>query len=156
MILLQLNKESIVHLKLLFLINLNVGSFRSYTKVVTTQSLDNTNDVIRLSYDDVATWKTKHHYYYLENKLEYLNSENEWFFDNTTKYLYVWLPNDEVPSLTNIRVKTTKLFIKCNFKDDVSVENINFFSTTLKGNKLNRLVVRDCNFKSTQVVIFIC
>ena len=35
------------------LINLNVGSFRSYTKVVTTQSLDNTNDVIRLSYDDV-------------------------------------------------------------------------------------------------------
>ena len=35
------------------LINLNVGSFRSYTKVVTTQSLDDTNDVIRLSYDDV-------------------------------------------------------------------------------------------------------
>ena len=39
--------------------------------------------------------KEKHHYYYLENKLEYLNSENEWFFDNDTKYLYVWLPSDD-------------------------------------------------------------
>ena len=116
------------------LINLNVGSFRSYTKVVTTQSLDNTNDVIRLSYDDVGTWKTKHHYYYLENKLEYLNSENEWFFDNTTKYLYVWLPNDEVPSLTNINTKQQSYSLNVTESDDVSVENINFFSTTLKGN----------------------
>jgi len=127
------------------LINLNVGSFRSYTKVVTTQSLDDTNDVIRLSYDDVATWKEKHHYYYLENKLEYLNSENEWFFDNTTKYLYVWLPNDEVPTTTNIRAKQQSYSLNIT-SDDVSIENINFFSTTIKGNSAHRLVVRDCNF----------
>ena len=50
----------------------------------------------------------------MENKLQYLNSENEWFFDNDTKYLYVWLPSDEVPSLTN-KYKTTKLFFKCYF-----------------------------------------
>ena len=42
---------------------------------------------LRLSYDPVDLWKTKHHYYYLENKLEYLNSENETDFldDNNTK-----------------------------------------------------------------------
>ena len=85
------------------MINLNVGSFRTYTKLVNSQSLDSGNNVIRLSYDNVATWKTKHHYYYLENKLEYLNSENEWYFDNDTKYLYVWLPSDAVPTTTNIR-----------------------------------------------------
>ena len=96
------------------MINLNVGSFRTYTKLVNSQSLDSSNEVIRLSYDNVITWKEKHHYYYLENKLQYLNSENEWFFDNDTKYLYVWLPSD-VPSLTNIRAKTTKLFFKCYF-----------------------------------------
>ena len=127
------------------LINLNVGSFRSYTKVVNSQSLDDTNNVIRLSYDEVGTWKEKHHYYYLENKLQYLNSENEWFFDNDTKYLYVWLPNDAVPNLTNIRVKQQSYSLNIT-ADDVSVENINFFSTTLKGNSANRLVVRDCNF----------
>ncbi len=31
------------------LVNLNVGSFKSYTKVVNSQTLDNTNNVIRLS-----------------------------------------------------------------------------------------------------------
>ena len=77
------------------MINLNVGSFRTYTKLVNSQSLDSTNEVIRLSYDNVGYMERKHHYYYLENKLEYLNSENEWFFDNDTKYLYVWLPNDD-------------------------------------------------------------
>ena len=40
------------------MINLNVGSFRTYTKLVNSQSLDSTNEVIRLSYDNV-TWKRK-------------------------------------------------------------------------------------------------
>jgi hypothetical protein len=127
------------------LANLNVGSFRSYTKVVNSQSLDDTNNVIRLSYDDVATWKTKHHYYYLENKLEYLNSENEWFFDNDTKYLYVWLPNDAVPTTTNIRAKQQSYSLNIT-ADNVSIENINFFGTTIKGNSANNLIVRDCDF----------
>ena len=127
------------------IINLNVGSFRSYTKLVNSQSLDSGNNVIRLSYDNVATWKEKHHYYYLENKLQYLNSENEWFFDNDTKYLYVWLPSDAVPTTTNIRAKQQSYSLNIT-ADDVSVENINFFSTTLKGNSAHRLVVRDCDF----------
>ena len=128
------------------LINLNVGSFRTYTKVVNSQSLDDANDVVRLSYDDVATWKEKHHYYYLENKIEYLNSENEWFFDNDTKYLYVWLKDDAVPSLTNIRAKQQSYSLNVTARD-VSIENINFFSTTIKGNNANHLKVRDCNFQ---------
>ena len=125
------------------LINLNVGSFRSYTKQVTSSSL--ANDVIRLSYDNVATWKEKHHYYYLENKLEYLNSENEWFFDNSTKYLYVWLTGDAVPTTTNIRAKQQSYSLNVT-ADNVTVGDINFFSTTLKGNSANDLTIRDCNF----------
>ena len=128
------------------LINLNVGSFRTYTKLVTSQSLDDTNDVVRLSYNNVSQWKTKHHYYYLENKLAYLNSENEWFFDNDTKYLYVWLTSDAVPSTTNIRAKQQSYSLNITARD-VSVENINFFSTTIKGNNANHLKVRYCNFK---------
>ena len=127
------------------LVNLNVGSFKTYTKVVNSQSLDSVNNLITLSYDDVDLWKTKHHYYYLENKLEYLNSENEWFFDNSTKYLYVWLPNDEVPSLTNIRAKQQSYSLDIT-GDDVIVEDINFFGTTLQGSSANNLKVNDCNF----------
>ena len=41
------------------MINLNVGSFRTYTKLVNSQSLDSSNEVIRLSYDNVTAWKRK-------------------------------------------------------------------------------------------------
>ena len=127
------------------LVNLNVGSFKSYTKVVNSQTLDNTNNVIRLGYDDVDLWKTKHHYYYLENKLEFLNSENEWYFDNTTKYLYVWLNSDAVPNLTNMRAKVRGHSLNVT-ASNVRIKDINFFSSTIKGNNADNLLVRDCNF----------
>ena len=44
--------------------------------------------------------ENKKHYYYLENKLEFLSEENEWYFDNGSKYLYIRLPDDETPDLT--------------------------------------------------------
>ena len=115
------------------MINLNIGSFRTYTKLVTSQSLDDTNDVIRLSYHPVSVFKTKHHYYYLENKIEYLNSENEWFFDNTTKYLYVWLKDDACSNHNKHKIKQQSYSLNVTARD-VSIENINFFSTTIKGN----------------------
>ena len=127
------------------LVNLNVGSFKSYTKVVNSQTIDTGNSVIRLSYDNVALWKEKHHYFYLENKLEFLNSANEWYFDNATKYLYVWLPGDAVPSLTNIRAKTQSYSLNVT-TSNVSVKDINFYSTTLKGNNADNLLVSNCNF----------
>ena len=128
------------------IVNLNVGSFKSYTKVVNSQTLDSANTVIRLGYDNVDLWKTKHHYYYLENKLEFLNSENEWYFDNATKYLYVWLTGDAVPNLQNIRAKTQSYSLNVT-ASNVAVKDINFFSTTLKGNNADNLLVKDCNFQ---------
>ena len=127
------------------LANLNVGSFRTYTKKINSQTLDNANELVRLSYDNTAGWKEKHHYYYLENKLEFLNSENEWFFDNSTKYLYVWLEGDAVPNSQSIRAKVQSYSLNVT-ADDVTVENINFFGTTLKGNGAANLTVRDCDF----------
>ena len=127
------------------LVNLNVGSFKSFTKVVNSQTLDSANTVIRLGYDNVALWKEKHHYYYLENKLEFLNSANEWYFDNDTKYLYVWLTSDAVPNLQNIRAKTQNYSLNVT-ASNVAVKDINFFATTLKGNNADNLLVRDCNF----------
>ena len=128
------------------LVNLNVGSFKSYTKVVNSQALDNTNNVIRLGYDNVALWKEKHHYYYLENKLEFLNSANEWYFDDTTKYLYVWLNGDAVPDLQSMRAKTQSYSLNVT-ASNVTVKDINFFATTIKGNNADNLLVKDCNFK---------
>lgn len=126
-------------------INLNVGSFKSYTKIVNGETIDANNNIIRLNYEPVDLWKTKHHYYYLENKLEYLNSENEWYFDNDTKYLYVRLSDDAQPSLNQIRAKVSSYALNINSKS-VSIRDINFFGLTLKANKADRLYIKNCNF----------
>ena len=91
------------------LINLNVGSFKSYTKIINSQTLNNTNKSIRLSYDQVALWKEKHHYYYLENKLEFLNTQNEWFYDTNDNYLHVWLANNNIPTLNKAFLKVIEI-----------------------------------------------
>ena len=59
----------------------------------------------------LVLWKTKKHYYYLENKLEFLSVENEWYFDNGSKYLYVRLPNDETPDLTKLEQKFNHILL---------------------------------------------
>ena len=131
------------------LIHLNVGSFRSYTKTVKSMNID-TPEEIKLTYDPTEEWKTKHHHYYLENKLEFLNSENEWFYNKTSNDLYIRLFNDDEPTLDNIRLKTQSYAIDISHQtktlDNVSIENLNFFGTTLKANNTSNLTIKNCNF----------
>ena len=126
------------------LIHLNVGSFRSYTKSVNSMDTQ-TDGVIKLTYDPTEEWKTKHHHFYLENKLEFLNSENEWFYDKSTQELYIRLFNDEVPTLDNIRLKTQSYALDIS-TNNVTLENLNFFGTTFKANNADNLLVTNCNF----------
>ena len=127
------------------LINLNVGSFKSYTKIINNYDLDDGNNLIKLYYEPVPLWKEKYHNYYLENKLAYLNSENEWFFDNSTKYLYLWLENDDTPNLTNIRAKVQTYILNIT-TDNVDIVNLNLFSTTLRAKNADNLTIHNCNF----------
>ena len=53
---------------------LNVGSYKTWTRRVLTHS-GNT-----FTYDPVPEWKTKHHDYYLEGKLEFLDTEGGMVF----------------------------------------------------------------------------
>ena len=124
--------------------NLNVGSYKTFTKNITSMNIDDTNKTITLTYPNVDLWKTKHHYYYLENHLQFLNSQNEWFFDNNDNYLYVRLYNDVHPNSVEIRAKfQTYAFNIIN--DNVKIYNLDFFGTTLKGSK-NNIDISNCNF----------
>lgn len=126
------------------LIHLNVGSFRSYTKRVNSMDTQ-TDGVIKLTYDPTVTWKKKHHHFYLENKLEFLNSQNEWFYDKSTQELYIRLFDDEEPTLDNIRLKTQSYALDIS-TNNVTLENLNFFGTTFKANNADNLLVTNCNF----------
>ena len=72
---------------------LNVGSFKTYTKEVLTHNGN------MFTYEPVDLWKTKHHDYFLEGKLDFLDSEGEWFYntaEDITYYYSATNPNDKL------------------------------------------------------------
>ena len=124
--------------------NLNVGSYKTYSKVLTGTVIDDTQKTIKLTYPLVDLWKEKHHHYYLENKLQFLNSQNEWYFDTNDNYLYVRLFQEKHPNNVNIRAKFQTYSLNI-INHNVKIYDINFFGTTVKASK-NNIDISNCNF----------
>lgn len=68
-------------------------------------------------------------HYYLEGKLELLDSENEWFFDKSTKTVYLWAPNGTDPNTLNVKGKVQTYGLTVRNSAHVTFKNINFFAT---------------------------
>ena len=120
---------------------LNVGSFRTWTRKINTH-IGNT-----ITYDPVPDneWKVKHHDYYLEGKIEFLDSEGEWFFNVSTKTLYFWPPSGEDPNTLDIRGKVQSYAFTIERSDYIRIENIEFFGTTFYFNNCDYSAVEGCN-----------
>ena len=120
---------------------LNVGSFKTWTRKVNTHT-GNT-----FTYDPVSDsgWKLKHHDYYLEGKLEFLDSEGEWFFNDTTKTLYFWPPFGEDPNNLDIRGKVQSYAFTIERSDYIEIQDIEFFGTTFYFKNCDYSAVDGCN-----------
>ena len=118
---------------------LNVGSFRTWSRNITSFDSDNNS----FSYDEVSSWKTKHHYYFLEGKLELIDSPGEWFFDNDNNTLYFMPPEGVDPSEENIRVKTQAYGFSSVDGDRITLENIDFFANTFRFENCENCTVSD-------------
>ena len=118
---------------------LNVGSFKTYTREVLTHN-GNT-----FTYDPVDLWKTKHHDYFLEKKIEFLDSENEWFYDPDSSRLYLWPPGSVDPNILNIRGKVQSYAFEINNSDYIEIRNLEFFGTTFKFDNSDYSIVDHCN-----------
>jgi len=118
---------------------LNVGSFKTWTRRVLTHS-GNT-----FTYDPVPGWKTKHHDYFLEGMLEFLDAEAEWFFDIETKMLYFWAPNGADPNELHIRGKVQSYAFEISNSDHVQIKSLEFFGTTFKFDNCDYALVEGCN-----------
>ena len=118
---------------------LNVGSFKTYTRQVLTHN-GNT-----FTYDPVDTWKTKHHDYFLEKKLEFLDTEGEWFYNPDSSRVYFW-PKDNInPNTLDIRAKVQSYAFEIDNVDYIELKNLEFFGTTFKFNNSDYSVVDHCN-----------
>ena len=104
---------------------LNVGSFKTFTREVLSHN-GNT-----FTYEPVDLWKTKHHDYFLERKLEFLDVEGEWFYDVESSKLYFWPPNDMNPNFLNIRGKNQSYAFEVNNSDYVELRDLEFLELHL-------------------------
>ena len=118
---------------------LNVGSFKTYTREVLTHN-GNT-----FTYEPVELWKTKHHDYFLEKKIEFLDIENEWFYNPDSSKIYFWPPNNVDPNTLNIRGKTQSYAFEISNSDYVEIRDIEFFGTTFKFDNSDNAKVDHCN-----------
>jgi hypothetical protein len=120
---------------------LNVGSFKTWSRKIT--GYDSTTGTIE--YDEVPNWKTKHHDYFLEGKLELLDVPGEWFFDKEAMDIYFMPPTGKDPTDMNIRGKTRSYGFASTDGNDVRLVGIEFFATTFKFENCNGCTVENCS-----------
>ena len=116
---------------------LNVGSFKTWSRNITEFDSENNS----FKFESVSSWKTKHHAYFLEGKLELIDSPGEWFFDNEENVLYFLPPEGLNLSEANIRAKTQAFGFSSDNSDRITLENIDFFANTFQFNKCENCVV---------------
>ena len=134
---------------------LNIGSFKTETVKITGHTQNGAaDDVITYGYtggtdaDYGTTYKDKHHYYFFEGKLDFLDTNNEWFHDKTNNILYLVTDNGLNPSTTGrtIKAKTTDYRVTFNGANYITFKGINFFATTIDIQNSDNLSVEECNF----------
>ena len=135
---------------------LNIGSFKTETVQITDHTQNaGADDVIMYTHntsssDDSVyqtTYKDKHHYYYFEGKLDFLDSNNEWFHDKSNNILYLFPDDGSDPSNRSIKAKTTDFRITLSGANYIKIKGINFFATTINlTNNSNNNIIEECNF----------
>lgn len=122
---------------------LNVGSFRTYTRKITEHKKGEQT----LVYDPVprSGYRSKKHFAYFEGKLEFLDSENEWYYDQESMKLYAWFPGGALPELpVKGKVMTYALsFAHCLH---IKIIGLDFFASTARFDDCLNVSLVDCDF----------
>jgi len=123
---------------------MNVGSFKTYNREITSH---NANDNF-FNYNTVpnSSYRDKHHNFYLEGKLDLLDQANEWFYDTTSKTLYLYPEDGQNPNGRIIKGKVQDYAISINNSNNVTINNLYFFATTFFAKSSSEISVINCNF----------
>lgn len=115
---------------------LNIGSFNTFVAKVRHHKA-NTNT---FTFDDTFGdyhFKPERSRYFLEDKLELLDTAEEWFYDKNTSILYVWIPTGKSPTAFKLRGKTQSYAMQIRNSSHLLIRNIDFFATTLNADSAN-------------------
>mgnify|MGYP001238104980 FL=1 len=119
---------------------LNIGSFRTWSRLVASHS-GNT-----FTYATIPNWKTKHHYYYLEGRYEFLDQAGEWWYDTSDDSLYYYTENNINPNRLDFRGKVQSYAFSITGSEYIQIKGLEFFATTVYFEGATKCLVYGCNF----------
>ncbi len=92
--------------------------------------------------------------FWLCNKLEFLTTSGEWFFDNSAKILYFWTPNGDSPGNYKVRVSTTNYGIYISNLKYINIKDLEIMENGIDGIKLvksDHITIDNCNIINTDL-----
>ena len=119
---------------------LNVSGFKLYP-----QSHCSHQKLEAFNVNAVKTPKSREQFYFLEGKLEFLDTAREWFFDRSANAIYLWVPGGGPPT-GDIRVKVQDRTFTGSLCNNVTISGIDFFATTVDFNKSYNIRVENGSF----------
>lgn len=124
---------------------LNIGSWLSFTEEVTNHSANNDTFTYTTNFNENKYHHKKHHgKYFLEASLACLDTLNEWYFDASTKELYLYSIGS--PEGKKIEGKTITYGLTLNTGSYVTVKDIDFFGCTVKMKSIAYTTLDNCHF----------
>ena len=125
---------------------LNLGSFKTYNRVINSHTQQAGNDVFTYSNQIGSGFKTKHYYFFFEGKKEFIDAKSEWFLDNSNDILYLNPPTGVDLNKVPIRGKVRDYSISISGSEYLKIKGLTFFATTLKAQGSSNLEIESCNF----------
>jgi len=91
--------------------------------------------------------------FYLENKLTLLDAANEWFYDKSNGFLYLWAPGNVNPSTLSVEASVFESGVNCYpGRQYCTIQNLNFkyqrWAGVLNGSA-SRVTVTGCTIEDT-------
>lgn len=123
---------------------LNTGSWKTYAAPITSHT-PNSDHFTYPSINNTYKANGLKHRFWVEGKLELLDSELEWFLDTATNILYLWGPGGTKPS-GNIYGKVKEFALTLDQSRNIRIEGIRFEGISIKGHNSDKLHVEDCDF----------
>ena len=136
---------------------LNVGSFKTFNRIISSHTPLSGNDLIEFSnpigtkgiggsLNSNSPLKNKHHYFFFEGKKEFIDVENEWFLDVSNDKLYVYPSSGDDLNNITVRGKIRDYSLLIENSSHIKIEGLTFFATTLKADSSSYLNISNCNF----------
>ena len=122
---------------------LNLGSFRTWNSKIDHAQGNNTFTFDRNISDN--QYKDKHHYFFVEGDFDLLDTVNEWYHNPKNGDLWV-MTDGTNPNDLEVKGKTSTYSFDIRNSKNITIENLFFFSSTVKVSSSENIVIQDCNF----------